>query len=148
MSSSAPMLSPASPFCTSPTGCFPKTGRESLALLDQLFQRESVVVLFIARRVKQRHRFAMKAGAQIVQRGGGGLFLKLLGVGGGEFAPFRRIVVKAATQIVARRDVLQPKIDARMVLGNSARPEAVDKHAKPVAVLGRLIDEIGRASVG
>jgi hypothetical protein len=60
----------------------------------------------------QRHRAVAQPDAQI---GGGGkrrLFRQLGPIGGDEIFPARGIVIKAAAQRVAGRDLLEPEVDA------------------------------------
>src|SRR5579872_5216347 len=106
---------------------------------DQLLQGDRVVVRFVARSIEQRRRLPMSAFAQRLQSGGGRLLLELFGVSCDEFSPCRGIAMQAAPQFIARGDVLEPKIDTRLILGESARPQTIDQNAKSVGAAGRLV---------
>ena len=85
-------------------------------------QRHRIVVGLIARRVKQHDRLAAKMFAQTGDRRACRLSPKLAVVGCDKLRPFARVAMKAAAQRLARRDVLEPQIDARLFFGDTARP--------------------------
>jgi hypothetical protein len=49
-----------------------------------------------------------------------------------EFVPLFRFMVEPFSQSIARRQVLAPFVDAGFFLGDSTRPEAIDKDPKAV----------------
>src|SRR5262249_26521453 len=56
-----------------------------------------------------------------------------------KLAPPARVMAKPSPEAGARGDVLQPHVDAGMLLREPARPDAVDEHPRTVRGLGRLV---------
>lgn len=53
-----------------------------------------------------------------------------------------RVMAKPAPEAGARGDVLQPRVDAGMLLREPARADAVDEHPRAVRGLKRLVDAL------
>src|SRR5208282_6426690 len=85
-------------------------------------QRDRIVVGLVARRVEERDRLAAQVFAQTGDRRACRLSPKLAVVGCDELLPFARVAMKAAAQRLARGDVLEPQIDARLFFRDTARP--------------------------
>jgi hypothetical protein len=100
--------------------------------LQPRLQRDGVVVLRIFRRVEQRDASLARMPAQLAHRLLRSLFLQLRGIGAAERGPVLRMAVEALAQGVAGRDLLQPQVDLRLVLGDAARPQAIDQDARAI----------------
>src|ERR1043166_7608077 len=83
-------------------------------LRQQLLERNRVVVSLVARGVKQRDRPLAQMLAQFFGGAVRGLARKLMGIVEDEGVPGARVRVHAAAQRVARRNVLEPDVDARL----------------------------------
>src|SRR3954462_5619211 len=56
-----------------------------------------------------------------------------------KLGPPVRVMAKPGPEIAARGDVLQPHVDAGMLLREPARPDAVDEPPRAVRGLGRVV---------
>src|SRR5262249_2453411 len=56
-----------------------------------------------------------------------------------KLAPPVRVMAKPSPEAGARGDVLQPHVDAGVLLREPARPDAVDEYPRAVRGLGRLV---------
>src|ERR1700722_16770840 len=101
-----------------------------------------MVMLLVAGAVKQRD----MAGAQVPEqqlRGRlGGVALELGEIGFAELLPVVDPTVGLLAQLVARRDVLEPQVDLRLLLGKPARPQAIDQDAHAVTLGRRVVDAL------
>jgi hypothetical protein len=52
------------------------------------------------------------------------------------------VMAKPDPEAGARRNVLQPYVDAGMLLREPARPDTVDEHPRVIRALGRLVDAL------
>jgi hypothetical protein len=59
-----------------------------------------------------------------------------------KLTPAVRIMAKPSHEAGARGDVLQPHVDAGMLLREPARPDAFDEHPRAVRDLERLVDAL------
>ena len=57
-----------------------------------------------------------------------------------EFRPFCRIVSKPLAKVSAWRNILEPEIDSRLVLGQASRPKPVHQDSRPVVSVRLIID--------
>ncbi len=94
----------------------------SIQPLQPFLQRHRIVMGLVARRVEERDRLAAKMFAQTGDRRACRISPKLTVVGCDELPPFARVAMKTAAQRLARRDVLEPQIDARLFFRDTARP--------------------------
>src|SRR5215475_9369476 len=106
----------------------------------ELFQNQSAIVFLISRRVNQGDRacfgFALEQLDQIV------FVLELLLITLAELIPLVRIVPEPTSQLRAGRDILQPEIYLRPLLGQAARPEPLDEDALAVIPGGFFISPL------
>src|SRR5208282_1169578 len=116
--------------------------QSSVLPLQPLLQYDGIVVLFVARRIKQGNRTTSQPVEQFPCRCFRHPALQFDEIGSAKRVPIIRLAVKALTQRVARRDVLEPQVNPRLILGNAARPKAVNQYACPVARVRRLVNAL------
>ena len=111
----------------------------AVSLFPQIvLQRQRVVVLFVPRAVEQCD---VAAPGRLAER-----IARLAAVGqlgeiaAAELGPLGRIVPEPASQLVARRDLLEPRVQAKVRLLDAARSEPLHQKAGAVVALGRIID--------
>ena len=63
-----------------------------------------------------------------------------------KLTPAVRVMAKPGPEAGARGYVLQPHVDAGMLLREPARPDAVDEHPRAIRGLGRLVDALNTRS--
>ena len=101
-------------------------------LLEPGLQRDGIVVVLVAGGIEQGDRALAQPVSQLARRRLGRRALQLRLIGDDELLPVRRPGMEAPAQRVARRDVLEPEIDPRLVAGDAARPQPVDEDPRPV----------------
>ena len=85
-------------------------------------ERDGVVVVLIARGIKQRDRSVPQPGKKFLRGGLASRTFQLLAYSHAKRLPVIRLAVELLAQRIARRDVLQPQVDPRLLLGHAARP--------------------------
>src|SRR5680860_225785 len=106
-------------------------------LLQEGLERHGVVALCVLRGVEQRHPALARTRKQVPpKRLMGG---ELLAVARLKLRPARGIVTEPAPQLVTRRDIFKPEVDARAIALKTTRPQAIDQHAITVFGRGRIV---------
>jgi hypothetical protein len=103
-------------------------------------ERDCVVVLRVARREKQRNLAGRGKGGKL------GNFLRLRPefrkVPVLKLGPAIGIMAKPGAKAAAWRDVPEPNVYPRTLLGEPARPQAIDKHPASVRGRRRFVDAL------
>src|SRR5512140_736547 len=114
-------------------------GRRLAHALQQLLEDDSVVALFVAGRVDQRDLLAApRQVVEVLERRGGLGLVQFVEVALAEDVPRERVGVEPLAQRIGGREVAQPLVDRGLVLGDAARPQAVDQDTQAVGH-GRLV---------
>jgi len=100
-------------------------------------QRNSVIVCLVLRSVEKSHPslcrklFQLPDGLRPAPQ-----FVMVVPL---EFLPEFRFMPEPLAQIIARRDLPQPEIKLRLLLGQAPRPKPVDKDARAVRRIRRIV---------
>ena len=110
-----------------------------MSALDELAERDGLIVPLIAGGIEQRngavlrfeffdlpHEFLLVA--------------QFLAISRRKSCPALRVMREPFAQRVLRSDLFHPKIQARSLLGDAARPQTVNQYAKAVALYRQIID--------
>ena len=103
-------------------------------------ERHGIVALGVVRAEEQRDFARRYKIRQVLDCGVIGA--ELLEVSLVKLAPAVRFMAKPGPEAGARGDVLQPHVDAGMLLREPARPDSVDEHPRAVRGFGRLVDAL------
>src|SRR5690606_16491221 len=93
-----------------------------------------------ARAVEQRHAALLQGPAQILDRRL--VLVQFTSITGLELVPASRNVPAPLAELGARRDVLEPEYEIRLVLAYAARPDTVDQNSLAVVRCRRLVDAL------
>src|SRR3954468_16580809 len=106
---------------------------------EMLREHDSAVVSLVTRRVHERDRPAGDTTCELGHCPARRRGAKLALVAFTELVKPLGVVTEPAAKLVARRHVLEPLIDVRVGLAQSAWPQALDQHAVAIAARRRLV---------